>query len=147
MDCGNLTSAQKADKEHQSKCLGIEDFWGNMRWWIDGLYSDSSRNILTANSGFNDTGSGYTNNGQGASSNVSGYMNKVQGGTKTGFIIKESSGSTTTHYCDYGDLSADRLPYFGGSWNHALYAGAFYLYVNFSASDSGAYLGGRLMYY
>lgn len=147
MDCENLTSTQKADKEHQSKCLGIEDFWGNMRWWIDGLYSDSSRNILTANSGFNDTGSGYTNNGQGASSNVSGYMNKVQGGTKTGFIIKESSGSTTTHYCDYGILNAGYLPYFGGSWADDLDAGAFFLYVSYSTSASGAYLGGRLMYY
>ena len=147
MDCGNLTSTQKADKEHQSKCLGIEDFWGNMRWWIDGLYSDSSRNILTANSGFNDTGSGYTNNGQGASSNINGYMNKVQGGTKTGFIIKESSGSTTTHYCDYGILYAGYLPAFGGSWNNGLDAGAFYLSVGYSASYSAAYLGGRLMYY
>ena len=147
MDCENLTSTQKADKEHQSKCLGIEDFWGNMFWWIDGLFCDSSRNILTANSGFNDTGSGYTNNGQGATSNLSGYINTVQGSTKTGFIIKGTSGSSTTHYCDYGNLAAGALPSFGGYWGHALDAGAFRLSVNCSASSSDAVIGGRLMYY
>lgn len=147
MDCENIISTQKADKEHQSKCLGIEDFWGNMYWWIDGLFCDSSRNILTANSGFNNTGSGYTDNGQGATSNISGYMNKVQGGTKTGFIIKESSGSSTTHYCDYGRLYAGRLPAFGGYWTIDLGAGAFLLNVDYSASAASAYIGGRLMYY
>ena len=56
--------------KQQMKFLGIEDFWGNLRWWIDGLFSDSNRNIKTAFQNFNDTGSGYTDRGQGATSNI-----------------------------------------------------------------------------
>lgn len=130
----------------QMKFLGIEDFWGNLRWWIDGFFSNASRNMLTAYKDFNDTGSGYVNNGQGATANIGNYMSKPQGTSQTGFIAKEVSGSATTYFCDSASLNASCLPYFGGYWNYASYAGAFYLYVNYSASYSNALIGGRLMY-
>lgn len=128
-------------------CLfGIEDFWGNVWEWIDGLYSNSTRNIMTATQNFYDNGSGYKNNGQGASSDISGWRNTIQGSTDTGFIIKGTSGSSTTYYCDCGVLYASRLPVFGGMWGSGDDAGAFYLYVNYSASYSSGSVGGRLMY-
>jgi hypothetical protein len=41
----------------QQMCfLNVEDMWGNLRWWIDGFWSDASRNMWTAFTGFNDTG-------------------------------------------------------------------------------------------
>ncbi|WP_278382329.1 fibronectin type III domain-containing protein [Clostridium tyrobutyricum] len=129
----------------QNKFCGIEDFWGNCYYWIDGLYSDSNWNILIGNQNFNDTGSGYTNHGQGATSNISGYISGVQGTTETGFLIKTTAGSATTHYSDYGALSASYFPYFGGSWAGADAAGAFYLSVNFGASNAYADVGGRLL--
>ena len=100
--------------KQQMKFLGIEDFWGNLRWWIDGLYSDDNRNIKTAFQNFNDTGSGYTDRGQGATSNIGNYMSKPQGTSQTGFIAKEVSGSASTYFCDFASLSASRLPNFGG---------------------------------
>ena len=130
----------------QMKFLGIEDFWGNLRWWIDGLFSDSNRNIKTAFQNFNDTGSGYTDRGQGATSDIGNYMSKPQGTSQTGFIAKEVSGSASTYFCDYASLYASRLPYFGGYWTYASDAGAFYLNVSRTASHSSSYLGGRLMY-
>lgn len=132
--------------KQQMKFLGIEDFWGNLRWWIDGLFSDSNRNIKTAFQNFNDTGSGYTNRGQGPTSDIGNYMSKPQGTSQTGFIAKEVSGSASTYFCDYANLSASRLPHFGGHWNDASYAGAFFLHVYYSASVSTSDLGGRLMY-
>ena len=128
------------------KFAGIEDFWGNVYYWIDGLYSDSNRNILTAFKDFNDTGSGYTSRGQGASSNLSGYMSKPQGTTESGFVAKETNGSTTTYFADSATLYASYLPCFGGDWNDGDHAGAFRLIVYYSASDSSSYVGGRLMY-
>lgn len=128
------------------KFAGIEDFWGNIFYFIDGIYSDSNRNILTAFDNFNDTGSGYTSRGQGATSNIGNYMSKPQGTTETGFIAKEVNGSSTTHFCDYAILYASHLAAFGGYWTNGDYAGAFRLYVNRSASDSYSYYGGRLMY-
>lgn len=128
------------------KFAGIEDFWGNVYYWIDGLYSDSNRNILTAFKDFNDTGSGYTSRGQGASSNLSGYMSKPQGTTESGFVAKETNGSTTTYFADNAHLYASCLPFFGGYWNNGDSAGAFRLNVYYSASYSYSSLGGRLMY-
>lgn len=128
------------------KFAGIEDFWGNVYYWIDGLYSDSSRNILTAFKDFNDTGSGYTSRGQGASSNIGGYMSEPQGTTESGFVVKKTNGSTTTYFADSADLNASGLPYFGGDWTDGDDAGAFLLDVYCSASNSRSYLGGRLMY-
>lgn len=127
----------------QNKIFGIEDFWGNYYQWIDGLYSDASWNIMIGDSGYNDTGSGYTKYGKGASANLSGYISQVQGGTETGFIIKEGSGSETTHYADYGDLSSGSLPYFGASRADGSDGGAFLLFVNLAASGSYAIIGGR----
>ena len=130
----------------QMKFAGIEDFWGNLYQMFDGLFSDASRNIMTAFKNFNDTGSGYMNRGQGATADIGGYMSKVQGSSESGFIVKEASGSATTFCSDYGNLYAGYLPYFGGRWNDGADAGAFLLYVYLSASDSAASCGARLMY-
>lgn len=142
MNFGESTGKQ------QMKFLGIEDFWGNLYQWVDGLYCDSSRNILiTDNSVFNDNGSGYVNYGQGAGSSLNGgYIDAVQGKQSTGFISKSIVGSNATHYCDYGYLAAGCLGLSGGIWNSGLLAGAFSLYVNYSASDARSHVGARLCY-
>jgi hypothetical protein len=128
------------------KLFGIEDFWGNVWEWIDGLFCDSSRNIKTAFQGFNDTGNGYTSRGQGAILNIDGYMSKPQGTSEAGFIAKEANGSNTTYFADYANLYAGCLPIFGGDWADGAYAGAFLLGVYCSASDSSSNFGVRLMY-
>jgi hypothetical protein len=141
MDWGETTG-----KDHM-KLFGLEDFWGNVYEWIDGYFSDSSRNIKTATENFNDTGSNYTARGVAASSNVSGnYMNNCVGDTHSGFTPTSTSGSETTYFCDYAELYASYLPIFGGRWNDASGAGAFILFVSSSASDTSALIGARLMY-
>lgn len=141
MDFGETTGKM------QMKFLGIEDFWGNVRQWVDGLFSDANWNILISNqSAFNDTGAGYANFGQGAIANVSGYISSIQGGTEKGFITKIGGGSETTHYADSGILTASCLPAFGGHWSTASSAGAFFLSVGSSASYTNAGIGGRLVF-
>ena len=129
----------------QNKFCGLEDFYGNLRYWIDGFFSDASRNMLIGTQNFNDTGSGYTNYGQGATADIGGYISTVQGGTESGFIVKATAGSATTYYADYGYLCASLLPIFGGYWTNADIAGAFYLYACNAASFSSAYVGARLL--
>lgn len=143
MDFGETTGTL------QMKLFGLEDFWGNVYEFIDGIFSDSSRNILTATENFNDTGSGYTNQGaSGFSSDAGNWISDVQGTSEMGFVIKGTSGSSSTYYCDYGCLYASRLAYFGGSWSDSAGAGAgaFRLNVNRSASDSYSLISARLMY-
>lgn len=133
--------------KYQSKCLGIEDLWGNVYEWIDGIYYSSTRNILTViyNKNMNDTGSGYQDNGQGALSNIGNYMSRPQGTTETGFVAKEVSGSASTYFCDYASLDTSCIAYAGGYYGKTDNAGVFLLYVSISASYSGASIGGRLI--
>ena len=143
MDWGESTGKQ------QMKLFGLEDFNGNIYEWIDGLVTNSNRNMLTATDNFNDSGSCYTNQGQGASSNIENFMSKPQGTTETGFIAKEVSGSSTTYFCDYAALCASCVALFGDSW-HAGSSGAysvvFMLCVYDGASFSHGSIGARLMY-
>ena len=143
MDYGSTTSGTT-----RMKLFGIEDFWGNVWEWIDGLVTDGSRNILTNTSNFQDAGkgTGYMSNSSGLSSNTSGYMSKPQGTTETGFVLKEANGSETTYFSDSADLSASCVTYFGGYWGDGSHAGAFRLYVNNSASYSDSAVAARLMY-
>ena len=140
MDWGETTGKQ------QMKLFGLEDFWGNVREWIDGLVSTSTWNMLTATDNFNDTGAGYIDNGQGAIANIGNYMSKPQGTTKTGFIAKEVTGSDSTYFCDYAYLSSSCVASFGGFWSDASYTGAFFLQVIYAASISNAHIGARLMF-
>lgn len=135
------------DQEHHVKLFGLEDFWGNIYEWIDGLVTDSSRNVLTATGSYNDSGSGYDNNGNaGSSSGVSGWMSKPNGTTELGFTIKESRGSETTYFSDYAYLYAGYVACFGSDWSDAASAGAFHLSVSCSASGASSSIAGRLMY-
>lgn len=149
MDCELIKATNPSymtDQNHHVKCFGLEDFWGNIWEWIDGCVTNSTRNILTGNDNFNDSGSGYTDNGQGATANIGNYMSKPQGTTKTGFLAKEVNGSESTYFCDYAYLSASCVAKFGGGWAYVADAGAFRLGVHYAASISGAAVAARLMF-
>lgn len=131
----------------QMKFLGIEDFWGNLFWWIDGIFCDNSRNIKTAFKNFKDDGSGYPySKTSGLSSNLGDWMKDIQGTNEGGFTIKTGGGSATTGWADYANLYAGYCADFGGHWNNGDYAGPFRFDVSYAASNSHSYLGARLMY-
>ena len=138
------------DGLHQVKCLGVEDFWGNVFEWIDGIATDSSNpiNILTNTDNFQDNGkgAGYMTTSSGMSSGNGGYMKEPQGNTEAGFAFKASGGSATTYFSDYADLRGGSVAYFGGYWSPGDSAGAFCLHVSRSASYSSPGVSARLMY-
>ena len=141
--------AYMTDQEHQVKCLGLEDFWGNYWEFIDGLTSDANRNVMTCDiaKNFVTNGTGYKNNGNGGvTANIANYMKLPQGGSDAGFTARDVSGSDSTYFTDYAYLSASCLAIFGGRWAHALYAGAFLLHVSNSFSLSYVDVGCRLMF-
>ena len=132
----------------QMKLFGIEDFWGNYWTWVDGLFSDASRNVLTAYKDFNDTGAGYKNCGaSGHTANFNAYFAKAVGTSETGFIAAPGAGgSESTYFCDLGLVSASALPLFGGSWAFAGSTGVFALHVYHAASSLNGTFGSRLMF-
>ena len=140
---GNLTSGKE-----QVKFLGIEDFYGDLFQWIDGLYCDSSFNIKTDYNNFTGTdGSSFRySQSSGVLSNTDGWMSKIQGTNNTGFVLRSAGGSLTTYYADNTSLNSGCFGSFGGCWSLGTAAGAFQLVIDYSASDSDPILGGRLVY-
>lgn len=135
------------------KFLGIEDMWGNLGHWLDGVYCDSSWNILTdyRNSQFTRSDHNFQfSTPTGATRNYYGYINKIMGTNTSGFIKdynNNTDGTSSTYFADYGCVFSGRFAGFaGGYWSDGSNAGAFRLDLSYSASDSGSLLGARLMY-
>ena len=138
---------------NQVKFLGIEDFWGNLYGWLDGVYCDGSRNIKTdyRNSVFTGTnGNNFQfSTATGTSQNYSGYINKIMGTNTTGFVKdynNNTDGDESTYFADYGGVYFGSFSSCGGCWFDGAYAGAFYLDLSYSASYADSYVGARLIY-
>ena len=129
----------------QVKCLDIEDFWGNVFEWVDGI-ATKNYTAYTANGNYNDNCDGYTA-AKTIESSLSGKMSKAQGTRRLGFAPLQTSGSESTYYCDYAALlvsSSVYVSYFGGSWTGGASEGAFSVCSNYSNSNSHNTLGARL---
>lgn len=134
--------------EHM-KVFGLEDLWGNVRSFIDGIRSDKSRNILTATDNFNDDGTGYVNRGSSGFEKGTGRrIDKIQGNCHMGFFLSSDSGDGTSNegYCDGGQFYANCVMYYGGYWNKRQTAGIFNCYLNDYSTYSSTNCGSRLMY-
>lgn len=151
MDCEVIKETHPeymTDGQHQVCCLGLEDFWGNIYEWIEGLATDSSYNILTNTTNFQDNGkgSGYKTISSGLTKYAGGWMKTPQGTTEAGFIIKESGGSGTTCFCDYAYFVSGYVGIFGSDWCNDDDAGVCQLNICYDADDCSDDVGARLMY-
>lgn len=140
----NQYSPNKNSDTAQVKCLGLEDFWGNLHEWVEGCQSDASRNILLYNFGSTPEWANYGNGG--ATTDLVNYLSKVRGG-RLGFALAEVNGSDSTKYCDKAALRASSVGCFGGDWSYGDVAGAFLLYLSLTASGTSPGIGSRLMYF
>ena len=135
------------DPMEQMKFMGIEDFWGNLYQWVDGLVSTEDFHALTCYipSKMDDTGAGYDDLGQIMTSYIGGYMKEPQGTNDLGFIPKVCGGSATTYFADCAYFDAEYVPIFGGCFDDGSFAGAFLLDVDYLPDYARDFLGGRLM--
>ena len=128
------------------KFAGIEDFWGNIWEWIDGLTTDNNFNIIT---NWDYDSNNYNNDfttSSGLTTNSGGYVTDVAGTTESGFMNIKYGGSASTYFCDYGALYSGRVLLFGGRWSNGSDCGPFYLNAFNAASSANADVGARLMY-
>lgn len=135
------------DRSKHVKFLGIEDMWGNLKPWLDGIYCDSNFNILTDYRNSQFTGSEYDfqfSTSTGASSYYTGYINKIMGTNTTGFVSAENNGSDSTYFSDYSQTYSGCFSNCGGSWRDRTRVGVFCLF--FDGSEFNSELGSRLMY-
>lgn len=129
------------------KLFGIEDFWGCIYEWIDGLTTNADRDLITSWNTFSgepvaETTS--TTTATGLTANANGWVKNVSGNSQTGFAPVEFGGSSSTFWADFGDLYASCVAVFGGRWNYGDYCGPFALSVYAGAGSRYADIGGRL---
>lgn len=137
---GSGTDIEAARLSHV-KFAGIEDFWGNIWEWVDGLTTDANRKIITT------CGESTWTTETGLTENSYGYVSKVTGTTETGFMNVEHGGSSTTYFCDYGSLYASCVLKFGAHWFNDSSAGPFCLNATNGTSAALSYVGARLSKY
>ena len=137
-----------SNKTDQVCFLGIEDLWGNLNQWVDGICIDGSGNIKISNDNvnFNDEYSGYIRVGKTAT--TSQFIKTVNKNSQGLFIPTASGGSDTTYYCDYTLLRTGYVGTFGGCWTDDNRCGLFNAEFNYYPStqiDNGTsrlcYLG------
>ena len=127
---------------------GIENFFGHMWKWVDGISISSNVPYVTNNQPFTDnTAANYTYL-EVTLSNVNGYQNTLTQISR-GFLplTTGAPASTTTKITDYyWQTSGWRVAILGGAADHGAFAGAFYLSVNAASSSAGRYIGARLAF-
>ena len=141
------------------KLFGIEDFWGNLTYSLDGCIIRPNGYVYTATDNFSDSYTNYTNHGRVFSTDVShsGVMKDCAGTNELGFLPISCGGSSSnelkTYFCGFNGLAL------GGNYNthlrtqgyssSSLYsAGPFALsdgLVGYSG-DTDSYNGARLAY-
>ena len=139
------------DGQHACKYRGIENPYGNVWKWCDGITFANTKIYICLDPNHyvsEDTAAPYFYVGERLTSN--GYLKEVSQFDKfpvLGFASSVTGGSDATYYCDYNyAYSGGTVLYVGGAWSYGGSGGLWYWYGNFDASSANSYIGGRLCY-
>jgi len=136
---------------NRMKLFGIEDFWGNIHDWVEGLRTNENNGLIISE--VVDSSGAEVNTTTVENSNISSYGQYIRyifGTTITGFIPfydESDSGSTSTYFADYGEVYPSFSAVFGGDYGALDNAGVFYLDVFWLPSIRDSGLGGRLAFH
>lgn len=130
----------------------IENPWGNVFEWIDGInFSYGSAGTIYVCTDISkyadDTSANYTNIGDKAQSN--GYISATGYSSISpwSFYPTSTSGSETTYIPDYAYASSGwRVVCVGGDWSHGSNAGLFLFSAGNGSSNSYSSIGARLLF-
>lgn len=131
--------------------LGIEDIWGNLGVYVDGLFvgqgSNSGEIKICVDNIYDPIN--YTVVGTTELNGESGFIKKIHTGEKTGFFPELLSGSNSTYYTDERSVYRGYYASASGYSTNPSYLndfGPFYLHVTKSYTSSSSYTGARLCY-
>jgi len=114
------------------KFCGIENFWGNISKFCDGLILSSYVYKYKIYGLYNDTASGYLT---GNTAPNTGHYIKVMYSNNGEGLVPKTNDTVSSYYYDYFYLSSGtNICYTGGYWGNGARAGVFYLYLNSTAS-------------
>lgn len=139
------------DGQHACKYRGIENPYGNVWKWCDGITFANTKIYICLDPNHyvsEDTAAPYFYVGERLTSN--GYLKEVSQFDKfpvLGFASSVTGGSDATYYCDYNyAYSGGTVLSVGGSWNYGGNGGLWCWSGYFDASVAPSDLGGRLCY-
>ena len=150
----NTGSTNKTNGNTAICCLGIENFWGNIWVWEDGIIRNSSRQFFMAQYAdqYNSDATGYEYIAQ-ASPTSTGYMGRVAGVPKFIFMpdastVAASNRGETTYMCDRQEINENitSIAAFGGYWTYGSVVGAFLRNLNDAPSNANDLVGSRLVF-
>ena len=136
------------DGKHACKYRGIENPWGNIYKWCDGIsFSGSSVYVCTEPTAYSagKTSGLYQYYGTRASSN--GFVKTVAPLAEGSLIqyVTAVGADESSYYCD-NSWQGGTVLLCGGGWNNGADAGLWCWYGDGSASYSTSSIGGRLCY-
>ena len=142
------SAESNTDGIHACKYRGIENLWGNIYKWCDGIsFSGSSVYVCTEPTAYSagKTTGLYQYYGTRASSN--GYVKTVAPLAEGSLIqyVTAVGADESSYYCD-SSLQGGTVLGCGGFWGSYANAGLWDWYGDFSASTLGSFIGGRLCY-
>lgn len=139
------------DGKHACKYRGIENLWGNVFKWCDGISFNAEKVYICtdpASYSAGKTDAPYIYHGDRPA--ASSWITKVEPLGRNPLIqyaTAASGGGSSMYFADYTYYSSSgTVLYVGGYWNNATYAGLWYWDGSISASDASTDLGGRLCY-
>ena len=151
-DVANLTGrASGTDGTTQMIYRGIEDFYGNIYDWVDGVNANGQSLYVCLNPDnyADDTSTNYTQLSYNLGTTNGEFIKTLGMDTSNGWAMlpDTTGGSDSTYYPDKMWFSSGwRVARFGGAWNGASNAGAFCWLLSDSSSATGSGFGSRLLY-
>lgn len=142
---------QTSETTHPFSYRGIENFYGNIWKWVDGINIKGNNNPWIADNGFvsDQFSAPYVDTGLTLLA-ANDYVSLIafNPALDYGFLAATGSGSSSTYLTDYyyqstGNLSA----LFGGRWSDGANAGAFSWSLSDPASDVNRYRGARAVFF
>ena len=130
---------------------GIENFWGNIWQWVDGINIKADYNPWIADHDFASDTFVHPYADTGLTIVASdGYISNIifGAGLDYGFLASSVSGGGSEYYlCDYlYRATGNRSALLGGSWSSGLDAGAFIWFLAYAASAVHRAFGARLAF-
>lgn len=147
---GNVTSGTQDNKTTPVNWRGIENFWGNIWDWIDGLNVNERVPYFCNSYTFVDnTSTGYTQISFSLPSS-NNFISALGYDSNNDWIMLPSEASGASATSAIGDYvysdSGWRVAPLGGRWNDKSHAGAFCWGCSNQSSGAGTSIGARVMF-
>jgi hypothetical protein len=136
------------DGLHSMCYRGIENWWGNVWQWCDGINIKADWNPWIADHGFESDKfeSPYWDTGLTLPNDI-GYISDIYTSPDWAFLPKAKSGSSSEYFCDYYyEATGNRVLLCGGGWYDGGKAGPWGWSGSGSSSAAYVHIGGRLMF-